>query len=98
MKLFYSILSLVAVTSATIVYPSEGTNCSPTIAAVSSCGNTGLANYNVRSARVNFEKATARFYRNHDCTGVFLSYASDQTCVKFTQWSPKCVKIFGGTC
>lgn len=98
MKLLYTLTSLVALTGATIVYPSESTTCASNIGAVSSCGDTGLANYNVRSAKVDFQQATARFYHNHDCTGVFLSYASDQSCVHFTQWSPKCVRIFGGTC
>ena len=98
MKLLYFAVSLVALTSASIVYPSEDTDCSPVIGDISSCGNTGLINYNVKSAKVNFQKATVTFYHEHDCTGVHLSYTSDQTCVHFTQWSPKCVKISGGTC
>ncbi|KAF8148388.1 hypothetical protein B0H34DRAFT_679723 [Crassisporium funariophilum] len=88
MKLYISaILAVVGSASATLIYPSTGTGCSNNVGTIKSCGKTGLSNYNIRSARVNFEKATATFYHDAGCKGVKLSVASDK-CIQFTQWSP----------
>ena len=69
------------------------------IATFKSCGVTGLRNYNVASANVNFEKATITFYKVYDkgkCAGAKISVASDK-CVTFP-FRPMCAYMHGGTC
>ncbi|KAF2202165.1 hypothetical protein GQ43DRAFT_439962 [Delitschia confertaspora ATCC 74209] len=85
--------------AATTVAPSTSTTCSSNIGTISACGCTGMsANYKVLSARVNFEKATARFYEKANCVEPHISVASDQ-CWRNSNWAQiKSVRICGGTC
>ena len=69
------LLSLLPFTAATIVYPSDTTNCGNNLGTFSSCGCTGLRNFVVRSARVNFERATVRFHAEAGCVGARISVA-----------------------
>lgn len=73
------LLSLLPFSTATIVTSYSAGSCTGTnLGTFSSCGVTGLRNFDVRSARVNFEQATVRFYRdyvNGGCAGAFVSVA-----------------------
>ncbi|KAA8649583.1 putative secreted antimicrobial peptide [Aspergillus tanneri] len=101
MKLF-TIITLLASASATIVYPYTSASCGgSTVGRITSCGCTNMgANYKIKGAKLNFQKATASFYKGKNCEGVFISKASDQSCVKLpVGWSSfGSVKIHGGTC
>lgn len=95
MKLLYAILpvlSFAPTISATIVRPSTVENCRNNIGDIRACGDTGLRNYNVRSAYVDYQGQQATFYRNSDCSGARISVASDQ-CVKRFPFRPLCVRI-----
>lgn len=99
----FSIISslLLPLASATIIYPSTTSTCGNNIGTFSSCGDTTLRNYNILSARVNFERATARMYRDIDsrgrCAGTFISVASDR-CQNVPWGRILCIRICGGTC
>ena len=95
---FSLLVLLPAFAAATKVYPSTGTRCSNNIGTITSCGCTGMSNYNIQSARVDFERATARFYEKAGCVEPHISVASDQ-CFRNGNWPAlKSVRICGGTC
>lgn len=99
MKLL-TLLTVPLLATATIVYPSTTTNCGKSVGPISACGCTGLTknNYNIQSARVDFQKATARFYEGEGCGGARISVASDK-CFKMQFWDRvRSVRICGGTC
>ena len=94
-----SILILPTLAIATLVYPSTGGNCNNNVGTISACGCTGMSrNYNILSARVDFQKATARFYTKDNCVEPHISVASDK-CFNNANWPYiKSVRICGGTC
>jgi len=92
------LIAFPALAIATLVYPSTDRTCGQNIGTISACGCHGLAkNYNIQSARVDFQKATARFYAEEGCVGARISVASDK-CFSDAPWQLKSVKICGGTC
>lgn len=102
MKLLAIVTTLLATSSATIVYPYTSASCSgSTIGQISSCGCTNMSrNYKVRGVGLNFQKATATFYKEANCKGAKVSKASDQKCVALpVGWDTVgSVSIHGGTC
>jgi hypothetical protein len=104
MKFAIITVLLLPLASTTIVYPYTTTSCvGTTVGSFSSCGDTGLRNYDIRSARVNFERATAQMWSaidpdNGKCAGSRISVASDK-CQTYVPWGRiLCVRICGGTC
>ena len=103
MKLAIIPTFLLPLASATVVAPYTSTGCSgSTVGRFSSCGDTTLRNYNIRSARVDYQGATARLYRDIDswgnCAGAYISVASDR-CQSSVPWGRiQCIKICGGSC
>ncbi|KAE8150253.1 hypothetical protein BDV25DRAFT_154752 [Aspergillus avenaceus] len=101
MKLL-TITTLLTAATATIVYPYTSASCGgSTVGKISACGCTNMgANYKIRGAKLNFQKATASFYKEKNCKGAFISKASDQSCLKpVVGWETfGSVRIHGGTC
>jgi hypothetical protein len=80
--------------STTLVYPNTASNCGNAAGSAGSfydCGDTGLRNYNVKSAQVLYYQHTVRFFKNSDCSGTHISIASSQ-CVNFP-FRPLCARI-----
>ncbi|KAH7337355.1 hypothetical protein BKA66DRAFT_479861 [Pyrenochaeta sp. MPI-SDFR-AT-0127] len=98
MKFFNVLLIAPVLVSATIIKPSTTTNCGNNIGDISACGCTNMRNYNIQSARVDFQRATARFFEKLNCVNPRISVASDQ-CFRNSNW-PRLysVLICGGTC
>lgn len=93
MKLL-SLFALLAPASATLIYPNTARDCRNPAGQAGSfydCGNTGLRNYNVVSAKVLYYQHTVQFFNRADCTGTRISIASTQ-CVNFP-FRPLCAKI-----
>ncbi|EEP80420.1 predicted protein [Uncinocarpus reesii 1704] len=83
MKLL-TLATLLASATATIVYPYESSSCrGSSVGRISACGCTNMgANYDIRAVKLNFQQATASFYKEKNCVGVRFSKASDQSCAK----------------
>ncbi|KAJ5871839.1 uncharacterized protein N7529_004192 [Penicillium soppii] len=100
------LVSLLTSANATVVKAYEGTSCNGEyVGSVSACGSTGLSqNYKVKSLRLDFQKATASFYKEKpdskgNCVGVRISKNTDQCVTLPTGWDRfGCVNIHGGTC
>jgi hypothetical protein len=98
--------SVLTSTNATVVKAYKGTRCNGEyVGSVSACGSTGLSqNYKVLSLKLDFQKATASFYkekpdRNGNCVGIHISRNTDQCVTLPVDWDRfNCVKIHGGTC
>ena len=84
-------LSLFSSTIATDVYPSTVRDCRNNAGQIFACGDTGLRNFNVVSARTRIVGPAARYFRNVDCTGAFVTVNSN-TCTNFP-FRPLCVRI-----
>lgn len=78
-------------TIATYVYPSTVRDCGNNVGQILACGDTGLRNYNVVSARTRIVGPAARYFRNADCSGAFITVNSN-TCTNFP-FRPLCVRI-----
>jgi hypothetical protein len=84
-------LSLFSSTIATDVFPSTVRNCGNNVGQIFACGDTGLRNFNVVSARTRIIGPPARYFRNADCTGARITINSN-TCTNFP-FRPLCVRI-----
>ena len=87
-----TLLALTSSATASSVVAHSATNCGRSVGSFNACGDTGLSNFNVVSARTTYNGQTMRFFRNADCSGAFVSSASNQ-CINFP-FRPLCARIY----